>query len=269
MTSSADRRMGQGPFVAEQLRTGDPYELSHGHPIYCAPTGSDGTGPNGLGFSVLDTDPAVVRAGVDTGLKLADGTLRAPDVAVGFEDGAGTWARAAKLAVEYAGRGQDEADLRAKIEELLDAGTRWVWVVRLVGLPRVEVHERGSAVRTFAKGQAITAPGGLQNPVPVAALFDRDAAHEASLANLLQRRGYADLDAVREEGREEGRGEGREEGALAEARAAILRVGAARGLVLSDADRRRIETCVEVAMLGRWLVRAATVGAADEVVGGG
>ena len=44
--------------------------------------------------------------------------------------------------------------------------------------------------------------------MPVEALYDPDAAHETALRNLLQRRGYADLDAVRKEGREEGREEG-------------------------------------------------------------
>jgi hypothetical protein len=42
----------------------------------------------------------------------------------------------------------------------------------------------------------------LQNPVPVEALYDRSAAHEVALNNLLQREGYRDLDAVRAEGLE-------------------------------------------------------------------
>lgn len=40
------------------------------------------------------------------------------------------------------------------------------------------------------------------------ALYDPAAAHEAALRNLLQRRGYADLDAVLEKGWEKGREEG-------------------------------------------------------------
>ena len=49
-------------------------------------------------------------------------------------------------------------------------------------------------------GQHLEAPGILSNPVPVEALYDPDAAHEAALRNPLQRRGYTDLEAVREEG---------------------------------------------------------------------
>ena len=56
------------------------------------------------------------------------------------------------------------------------------------------------------------APGILANPVPVEALYDPDAARDVALRNLLQRRGYADLEAVQKEGREEGRQERREEG---------------------------------------------------------
>jgi flagellar biosynthesis/type III secretory pathway protein FliH len=46
----------------------------------------------------------------------------------------------------------------------------------------------------------------------VIALYDRDAAHEVALANLLQRKGYASLDAVREEGLEQGLERGLEQG---------------------------------------------------------
>jgi len=53
-------------------------------------------------------------------------------------------------------------------------------------------------------GDELKAPGILRNPVRVEALYDPAAAHEASLRNLLQRRGYADLNVVLEKGREEG-----------------------------------------------------------------
>jgi hypothetical protein len=202
--------IGDGPFRADDLRSGSNYELSQGHPVYCAPTGRDGTGPNGLGFAVLDSDPAVRRAGVDTGIKLADGTLRTPDVAVNFEDDDKTWARSAPLVVEYAGQGQDESDLRVKIRELLAGGTRWVWVVRLTGEPRVEVHEPGLPMQILGMDQTLTAPGVLALPVPVRALVERDAAHAVTLRNLLRARGIDDIDAQRERDREEGREEGRD-----------------------------------------------------------
>ncbi|WPL19873.1 hypothetical protein Thiowin_05020 [Thiorhodovibrio winogradskyi] len=44
----------------------------------------------------------------------------------------------------------------------------------------------------------------LKNPLPVEALYDPQAAHEVALRNLLQRKGYASLEAVREQGKAEG-----------------------------------------------------------------
>ena len=256
---------GAGPFRADQVRSGDPYELSQGHAIVCAPTGQDGAGVNGLGFAVLDSDPAVKRAGVDAGLALTPDTLRAPDIAVDFTPGEGTWATRAPLVVEYAGRGQDEGDLADKIREFHAAGTRYVWVVRLVGARRVEVHEAGAAVRTFLPGQTLTAPGVLQNPVPVEALFDRDAAHEATLANLLQRKGYRDLDAVREEAHQDGRKEGREEGAVASRRAVLMMLLESAAIETTDDDRDRIARSADLPQLDRWIQRTRTATTRGEV----
>ncbi len=249
-----------GPFRPEQVRSGDPYELSHGHPVYCAPTGVDGTSPNGLGFAVLDSDPAVRRAGVDTGLALGPGTLRAPDVAVNFESGDGTWATSTPLAVEYEGRGQDEAELKKKIAELLAAGTRWVWVVRLVGPRRVEIHEPGTAMRTVGDEATLSAPGVLALPVPVRALYDREAAHDVTLRNLLAAKGYGSPEMLRDEGFEAGRDEGVE--AL---RAALRASITARGWSLSDDDAARIVGTRELATLVAWVTRAVTAASVGEV----
>lgn len=242
-----------GPFRADQIRSGDPYELSDGHPLYCAPTGRDGAGPNGLGFAVLDSDPAVRTAGVDAGIALNPNTLRAPDVAVNLEHDGGTWATSAPLVVEYAGRVQDEGDLATKIAELLAAGTRWVWVVRLVGPRRVEVHEAGAGVRVVNADGELTAPGVLALPVPVRALFERDAAHETTLRNLLSARGYASIEALREEGHVKG------------LRAALDGALAARGWALSEAQAARVATCRDGATLLGWITRAVTASTLDAV----
>lgn len=219
----------KGPFFVHQVSEGSRYEMDRGRPIYCAPTGADGSRSVGVGFEVLDTDPAVESAGVDTGYALDDKTLWAPDIAVGNVPQAPGWVRGSvpPLAVEYAGPAQDEAALQTKIADLLAAGTRWVWVVRLVGPHRVEVYELERPVRTLSHGEHLHAPGVLRNPVLVDALFDREASHEATLRNLLQRRGYQGLDDVRAEGREAGREEGREAGerrGLEEAVAALCDV---------------------------------------------
>ena len=86
------------------------------------------------------------------------------------------------------------------IDELLAAGTRWAWLVRLVGPRRVEVYEKGRAPRVVGPGESLTAPGVLRNAVPIEALFEGGAALELTLRNLLQREGYEDLDDVKRGG---------------------------------------------------------------------
>ena len=196
----------RGPCTAEGLPPEGRYELSQGYPIYCAPSGPRHGGSKATGVLPLSTDPLVHESGVDVGYSDGDRTVRAPDVSVGNVPDQPGWARGAPpLTVEYADTGTDEAELRQKIAELLSAGTQQVWVVRLWGPRRVEVHRAGSAsVAVRAAGQQLEAPGVLANPLPVEALYDRGAAFEATLRNLLQRRGYASLDAVLDEGARQG-----------------------------------------------------------------
>jgi len=202
-----------GPFRAEQLRCGDPYELHDGHPIECLPSGGRHANASLDGGVALETDPAVESAGFDAGFTPDEKNLRAPDIAVGNVPNEPGWVSGAPpLAVEYADTGQDERDLQEKIRTLLGAGTRHVWVVRLTGPRRVEVYEPQTPHYSAYPGEYLEAPGILANPVLVEALYDPDAARETALRNLLQRRGYPNLDAVREEGEEKGREEGREEG---------------------------------------------------------
>ena len=80
-------------------------------------------------------------------------------------------------------------------------------MVRLEGWPRVEVFEPGQAKRVYRQGESLQAPGILRNPVKVEALYDPDAAFETTLRNLLQRKGYHDLAAVRAEGEAKGKSE--------------------------------------------------------------
>jgi Uma2 family endonuclease len=248
-----------GPFRAEHIPEGSPYELSDGHPVLCLPTGARGGVSSLIGGQVLETDPAVKTAGIDVGFSKDPSHLRAPDVSVGDFAIKPGWAPGVPpLAVEYADTGQDEADLKKKIAELLGAGTKHVWVVRLVGPRRVEVHDQGQPMRLAKPGDTLTAPGILQNPVPVLALYDRDAAHEATLRNLLQRQGYDSLDAVRAEGRLEGKLEGRH--------ALLVAVLTARGLAVSEGEHAHILATTDPDVLDRWITQAATAGATAEAL---
>ncbi len=111
-------------FQADEIREGEPYELSGGYKIHCEPTGGRGSQATQVGAAVLASDPAVESAGIDTGFTPAPDTLRAPDIAVGNVPSEPGWVKGVPpLAVEYADTGQDEADLTVKLGELLAAGT--------------------------------------------------------------------------------------------------------------------------------------------------
>ncbi len=272
--TAADKQRATRPSRVNQIRPGDPYELSNGHAILCMPTGQRGGRANLTGGTVLETDPAVKAAGVDVGFSADPTHLRAPDVSVGdFPDEPGWATKAPPLAVEYADSGQDEADLASKIQELLQAGTRFVWVVRLTGPRCVEVHTLGKAMQLAHSGEDLTAPGILQNPVPVDALYDREAAHDATLRNLLQRKGYASLDAVRAEGRAEGRAEanlegraeGKLEGELGAGITTLHAVLAMRGLALSEEQRRSIDEARDPARVQEWILKAVAAASIDEI----
>jgi Uma2 family endonuclease len=262
---SARTLLAPGPFRAEHIREGSPYELSEGHPVLCLPSGRRGGRSNLIGGQVLETDPAVKSAGVDVGFSKDASHLRAPDVSVGdFADEPGWAPGSPPLAVEYADTGQDERELQKKIVELLGAGTKHIWVVRLTGPRRVEIHEPGRPMHLAKPGEELRAPGILQNAVPVLALYDREAAHEATLRNLLQRRGYASLDAVRAEAEAHGKIEGEAQGR----RSALLAVLEARGLPVAEADRARILAERDPGTLDAWIAGAAAAGSTPEALAG-
>ncbi len=241
---------------ADDLRPGSRYELNNGHPVYCAPTGGDGARSNLVGAEVLATDPIVNEAGIDAGYSPRPKVLRAPDVAIGNVPDQRGWIQGVPpLAVEYAGSGQDEAELQDKINDFLSAGTQAIWVVRLVGPRRVEVYEPNKAMRILGPGEMLSAPGILQNSYPVEALFDRGTSMELTLKNLLQRRGYQSLEDVREEGREEGRA------------SAVLAILEARGIHVPEAERSLILASRDAAQLDAWLRRAASANSLTDVLG--
>jgi Uma2 family endonuclease len=252
----------RGPFSADQLRPGDPYELSNGHPIRCLPTGSRGGRATSVGDGVLASDPAVKDVGVDIGFSPSPDVLRAPDLSVGELPDQPGWVQGAPpLAVEYADTGQDEAELQAKIQELFAAGTRFVWVVRMLGPRRVEVHQPSERMRIANPGEQLVAPGILANPVPVEALYDREAARRVIFRNLLERQGYASLDDVRAEGVALGRAEGEAQGL----RRAIVAVLAGRGLSADDELETALASSNDSAVLEAVLRQAAT-GSLSEVL---
>ena len=246
-------REAPGPFRAHQIRDGDHYELRDGHAIHCMTAGEQHAKANLAGGRVLATDPEVAgTVGVDVGFSFnGESNLRAPDISTDVGDGPGWMRSAPPLAVEYAGKGQNEAELQAKITELLAAGTRYLWVVRLTGPLRVEVHTPGEAMQILDAEGVLTAPGVLRNPVPVRALVDGKAANAATLRNLLNAEGYESLDDVRAEG------------VRATQIRAIETVLRARDVNIEERLLTRLRSCRDPVLLGRWLVQSVTAATAD------
>ncbi len=238
-----------GPFRSYQIRDGDPYELRDGHAVHCMTAGERHARANLAGGRVLATDPEVAgAAGVDAGFSFnKNANLRAPDISTGVGDGPGWMRTAPPLAVEYAGSSQDEDELQSKIHELLAAGTRYLWVVRLHGPLRVEVYTPGEAMRVVDAEGVLTAPGVLKNPVPVPALVDGPAANAATLRNLLNAEGYESLDDVRAEGQIR----------------AIETVLTARGIPAAGKQLDRLRACRDGATLTRWLMQSVTAANVD------
>ncbi len=208
-----------------------------------------------MGGGVLASDPAGRDVGIDVGFSPSPEILRAPDLAVGEIPDEPGWVHGAPpLAVEYADTGQDEAELRIKIQELFAAGTRYIWVVRLTGPRRVEVHQPNEKMRIANPGEQLVAQGILANPVPVEALYDREAGNRVIFRNLLERQGYASLDEVRAEGEAHGRIEGEAQGL----RRAIVAVLAGRGLPVDDPLETALASANDFSVLESILRQVAT-----------
>jgi len=249
MTTLEER--AKRPIRADEIREGERYELSGGEAIYCSPSSPRHAGRSLTTGALLDSDPAVTWGGVDAGFSPDETTLRAPDVAVGDVEEKSGWAPGVPpLAIEYCDTGQNEIQLQKKIAELLEAGTRYVWVVRLTEPQQVEIYEPDRERRIAELDDELEAPGILKNPVPVRALFDRDAAHEATFRNLLQRHGYSSLDEVRAT-------------TLGET---LLALFEKRGFTLSDEERSRIVACRDPEQLRIWFDRALEVSTAAEAL---
>lgn len=261
MTRPIYTMLGPGPFRADQIRPGDPYELSDGHAILCTPVGERSGASKMVGGIALAGDPGLEEIGAELGVEVGysprPGMLRAPDLSVTPGTRKPGWVEGVPpLAIEYADRGQDERELQQKIAELLEAGTRWIWVVRVDGRRRVEVHHADGTVELVFEGRLLEAPGVLKRAVPMEAMFDRPVALRHALENQLDRFGYRSLDEVREEGREQGREVGREQGHEQGLRQALFAVLERRGLLLTAEQEARIRETREPDQLLSWLQRS-------------
>lgn len=226
-------RRPPGPFRSWHVSEGSHYELSNGHPIQCMSAGERHAKANAQGALALATDPGLRGdLGINAGIEFNGGkNLRAPDLVLGIEGKPGWSRKIPPICVEYADRGQDEEQLRQKVEELLEAGVQHIWVLRLAGPLRAEVHEPGKKMRVVDADGALEAPGVLVNRYTPRQLVDQEEALRVAFRKQLQAQGYDGLEAVREEGRQQ---------ALASLRGALLDLCEVLDVPLDEERRRRI-----------------------------
>lgn len=261
----------------------EPCELSDGQRIVCLPASGRHMGGAGRGLKVIASDAGARRIGTvgpEGGVSTGPHMLRAPDVLLSAEAETGGWITTAPpLALEIADRGQDEAELQKKIQELLVAGTKYYWVVRNTGPRRVEVYTTpGEGPLVVLSGGEVDAAGVLDAPIPVDAFYDEEVADRIALRNMLAPYGYQSVEelkaAVRAEARSEGKAEGKAEGRAegkAEGKAegvarAIIAVLQARELQVSEEVSARLLAERDLNLLNVLLRRALTVQAAAQIL---
>jgi hypothetical protein len=161
------------------------------------------------------------------------------------------------------------------VDPLNEAGERLgVYQHRLVFLNARVINERTPArVRPWLELIADSLDGEVdetQFPDPLQQRVVRAAERSTvSPAELARIKDEVSWEALRKndraEGRAEGRTEGLRDGVLTAARASLTLVLTARGFVLSDAQRDRVESCEDEVQLKAWLQRAVLAAAADDV----
>ena len=123
-------------------------------------------------------------------------------------------------------------------------------------------------MRKAYPGDMLLAPGILRNPVPVDAMFERDVAHEVTLRNLVQRKGYESFEAAIERSREAGFEKGVERATadtFGELRSVLRAIIDERGFGLSVEQDQAISACSDAKQLMLWARRAGVASSSAEL----
>jgi hypothetical protein len=150
---------------------------------------------------------------------------------------------------------QDTRDISEKALRMAHRGVRRIFALFIKAKEVREWSPKSRSWRMLDAGSHIEDPC-LVRPLSAAALLDAAAAAIAVVQGLAAQ-GNPELrrreDAARSEGETKGKAE------------AILEVLAARGIPVSEAQRREIQGCNDLARLNRWLRRAALASSAGDV----
>lgn len=145
---------------------------------------------------------------------------------------------------------QNELDVTEKAFWMHRRGVRRTFALMLKGWQVCEWSPESRSWRPVEDSSIIDRC--LAVPLPVAALLD-PAAADAAVIEALFAKGNPVLQKMKTAAKAEGRAE------------SILKVVAARGITVSEAQRQETLLCRDLERLDRWLSRAAVASSADEV----
>jgi hypothetical protein len=155
-----------------------------------------------------------------------------------------------------------------KARKLVARGVRRVFCVLLKKGRVLEWSRAVDGWATMPEASSIQDPC-LVRPLPVAALLDAARADDEMGEALLVKRPPSIRRALSEsegKGVKKGRLEGEKKGRVVEARNAVRRVLARRGLPVDAQDAARIDTCTDLATLERWLDQAVAAASTAEAL---
>jgi hypothetical protein len=167
---------------------------------------------------------------------------------------------------------QSTEDLEQRARIMAARGVRRIFAIpvrgddaasEIIAGPLAEWLPAEERWRTYRDDEVIADPC-LFEPLPVRALLDAVEADDA-VAQALLDKGNRVLVRHTEKVRDEGRREGRKEGEENAAREYIHMFLHARGVVMDAATHARIAACSDLAVLKRWVMRAAQVTRASEL----
>ncbi len=159
---------------------------------------------------------------------------------------------------------QAPRDIREKAEDLVARGVRRVFAIFVKSGQVCEWSRESAGWRDLDRSGTIEDEC-LGRPLRVGALLDAAEADDSVAHALVDKRNPV-IEALKEQAAVAARREGKDEGLIEGQVRAILSVLAARGLVVSDQARARILSCGDTALLGRWIVKAATAAAVEDVI---
>ncbi|HYX22835.1 MAG TPA: hypothetical protein VFC23_01695, partial [Thermoanaerobaculia bacterium] len=151
---------------------------------------------------------------------------------------------------------QRERNATEKAVSMHRRGVRRIFAILVKGKRRVsEWSPESQSWRPLAADAQIEDPC-LVKPLAVAALLDAAVADNA-VVEALAAKGNPELQRREDAARSEGEARGRAE--------SILKVLAARGIDVGEAQRQEILACRDLGRLDRWLARAVLASSVDEI----